>query len=176
MNIIILQGNVGEDPRIKDFESGGKVAQFSLATTEKGFKTQDGKEVPDETTWHNIVVKKSGLAGVVQQFVKKGSPLLVKGRITNRQYLDAQGVTRYITEVVVDDLTLLGKKEREQAPAPTPDYVPSRPAQEPGGKLGGAPYYPPRPQAQPPMPQYGGPQYQDDGDMPLFDKNGNFQG
>lgn len=131
MNIIILQGNVGEDPRIKDFESGGKVAQFSLATTEKGFKTQDGREVPDETTWHNIVVKKSGLAGVVQQFVKKGSPLLVKGRMTNRQYSDAQGVTRYISEVVVDDLTLLGKKEREQAPAPPPDYTPSRPAYQP---------------------------------------------
>ena len=177
MNIIILQGNVGEDPRIKDFEGGGKVAQFSLATTEKGFKTQDGREVPDETTWHNIVVKKSGLAGVVQQFVKKGSPLLVKGRMTNRQYSDAQGVTRYISEVVVDDLTLLGKKEREQAPAPTPDYVPSRPAQNPGGNPGGAPYYPPRPQAQQPAQQQNIPPFpSDNADDPLFDEYGNFRG
>lgn len=177
MNIIILRGNVGEDPRIKDFEGGGKVAQFSLATTEKGFKTQDGREIPDETTWHNIVVKKSGLAGVVQQFVKKGSPLLVKGRMTNRQYSDAQGVKRYISEVVVDDLTLLEKKEREQAPAPTPDYVPSRPAQNPGGNPGGAPYYPPRPQAQQPAQQQNIPPFpSDNADDPLFDEYGNFRG
>ena len=164
MNIIILQGNVGEDPRIKDFEGGGKVAQFSLATTEKGFKTADGREVPDETTWHNIVVKKSGLAGVCQQFVKKGTPLLVKGRVTNRQYSDAQGITRYITEVVVDDLTLLGKKEREQAPAPAPEYSP-KPA-NPGG-------YQRQPQS--PYQPYT-PPFEPDNDMPLFDRDGNFQG
>lgn len=172
MNIIILQGNVGEDPRIKDFEGGGKVAQFSLATTEKGFKTADGREVPDETTWHNIVVKKSGLAGVCQQFVKKGTPLLIKGRITNRQYSDAQGITRYITEVVVDDLTLLGKKEREQAPAPAPEYSPKT-----------ASFVPPQPggyQRQPQSPysgtQVSTPPFEPDNDMPLFDRDGNFQG
>lgn len=141
MNIIILQGNVGEEPRIKDFEGGGKVAQFSLATTEKGFKTADGREVPDETTWHNIVVKKSGLAGVCQQFVKKGTPLLVKGRVTNRQYSDAQGITRYITEVIVDDLTLLGKKERENAPAPEPELKPQTSYERP---VPGAGQYPPQ--------------------------------
>lgn len=172
MNIIILQGNVGEDPRIKDFEGGGKVAQFSLATTEKGFKTADGREVPDETTWHNIVVKKSGLAGVCQQFVKKGTPLLIKGRVTNRQYSDAQGITRYITEVVVDDLTLLGKKEREQAPAPAPEYRPSS-----------SNFVPPQPggyQRQPQSPysgtQVNTPPFEPDNDMPLFDRDGNFQG
>lgn len=172
MNIIILQGNVGEEPRIKDFEGGGKVAQFSLATTEKGFKTADGREVPDETTWHNIVVKKSGLAGVCQQFIKKGTPLLIKGRITNRQYSDAQGITRYITEVVVDDLTLLGKKEREQAPAPAPEYSPKT-----------ANFVPPQPggyQRQPQSPysgtQVNTPPFEPDNDMPLFDRDGNFQG
>lgn len=167
MNIVILQGNVGEDPRIKDFEGGGKVAQFSLATTEKGFKTQDGREIPDETTWHNIVVKKTGLAGVCQQYVKKGSPLLVKGRITNRQYSDTEGVTRYITEVIVDDLTLLGKKERENAPAPEPEYQPKQGyARNPG--------YQPQPgaPAQGYQPNY--PPQRDD--MPLFDKDGNFLG
>ena len=178
MNIIILQGNVGEDPRIKDFEGGGKVAQFSLATTEKGFKTADGREVPDETTWHNIVVKKSGLAGVCQQFVKKGTPLLIKGRITNRQYSDAQGITRYITEVVVDDLTLLGKKERENAPAPEPEYKPrtsgyGAPAMPGGVPQGGY--------QRPPQSPYSGtqvntPPFEPDNDMPLFDRDGNFQG
>lgn len=167
MNIVILQGNVGEDPRIKDFDGGGKVAQFSLATTEKGFKTQDGREIPDETTWHNIVVKKTGLAGVCQQYVKKGSPLLVKGRITNRQYSDAEGVTRYITEVIVDDLTLLGKKERENAPAPEPEYQPKQGyARNPG--------YQPQPGA--PAQGYQQPYPPQRDDMPLFDKDGNFLG
>ena len=171
MNIVILQGNVGEDPRIKDFEGGGKVAQFSLATTEKGFKTQDGKEIPDETTWHNIVVKRTGLAGVCQQYVKKGTPLLIKGRITNRQYADTQGVTRYISEVVVEDMTLLGKKEREQAPAPAPEparggFVPQGNAPQQGGFQ---PQY--QPQYQPPQ---GGYQQPSHDDMPLFDQNGNF--
>jgi len=171
MNIVILQGNVGEEPRIKDFEGGGKVAQFSLATTEKGYKTQDGKEIPDETTWHNIVVKRTGLAGVCQQYVKKGTPLLIKGRITNRQYADAQGVTRYISEVVVEEMTLLGRKERESAPAPEPEF---RRAQQPGN----APQYQPQtggyaPQYQQP-PQYQPQAGQATDDMPLFDKNGNF--
>lgn len=179
MNIVILQGNVGEEPRIKDFEGGGKVAQFSLATTEKGYKTQDGKEIPEETTWHNIVVKRTGLAGVCQQFVKKGTPLLVKGRITNRQYSDTQGITRYISEIVVDNLTLLGKKEREQAPAPEPEYIP-RAAQQPGGyqqpqyqNPGGTYQRPPQYQGGY-QPQYEAPPVTDD--MPLFDKDGNFQG
>lgn len=176
MNIVILQGNVGEDPRIKDFEGGGKVAQFSLATTEKGYKTQDGKEIPDETTWHNIVVKRTGLAGVCQQYVKKGTPLLIKGRITNRQYADAQGVTRYISEVVVEEMTLLGKKERESAPAPEPEF---RRAQQPGNAPQGG-YAPQYQQPGGYTPQYQQPpQYQPQSghapdDMPLFDKDGNF--
>ena len=126
MNKIFLKGNVGADPRITDFENGGKVAQFSLATTEKGFKTRDGREVPDETTWHNIVVKRTGLAGVCQQFVKKGTPLLIVGRVTNRSYEGSDGADHYITEVIVEDLELLGSgQRRDEAPAPAPDDKPS---------------------------------------------------
>lgn len=164
MNLVILQGNVGEDPRIKDFDNGGKVAQFSLATTEKGYKTQDGKDIPDETVWHNIVVKRSGLAGVCQQFVKKGSPLLIRGKISNRQYTDTQGVVRYITEVIVEDLTLLAKREREQAPAPAPEQ--RRYQQAPGNG------YQPNGHTQQYQPQYQPPQYQRPMNAPLFDENG----
>lgn len=64
MNKCILKGNVGQDPRITTFQDGGKVAQFTLATTERGFTTKDGRQIPDETQWHNIVVKRTGLAGV----------------------------------------------------------------------------------------------------------------
>lgn len=120
MNLVILKGNVGMDPRSTDFENGGKVAQFSLATTERGFKTREGREIPDETTWHNIVVKKSGLASVCEQFVRKGTPIVVSGKIKNRKYTDQYGTEKYITEIHVDELELLGGNKREQAPAPTP--------------------------------------------------------
>lgn len=123
MNKCILKGNVGQDPTITDFQNGGKVAQFTLATTERGFKTRDGREIPDVTDWHNIVVKQSGLAGVCQQYVKKGTPLLIVGKIRTRSYEDNAGQTRYITEIIVDEMELLGSK-RESAPAPTPDYTP----------------------------------------------------
>ena len=121
MNKVILRGNVGQDPQITDFQNGGKVAQFSLATTERGFTTKDGREVPEQTTWHNIVVKKMGLSEICQQYVKKGTPLLIEGKISYRSYEDNAGQTRYITEIIVEEMELLGGKKHESAPAPSPD-------------------------------------------------------
>lgn len=122
MNKCILKGNVGQDPKITTFQDGGKVAQFTLATTERGFTTRDGRQIPDETQWHNIVVKRSGLAGVCEQFVKKGTPLLIVGKIQTRSYQDNAGQTRYVTEIVVEEMELLGGRRPEQAPAPEPEY------------------------------------------------------
>lgn len=127
MNKCILKGNVGQDPRITNFDNGGKVAQFTLATTERGFKTRDGREIPDVTDWHNIVVKQTGLAGVCEQFVKRGTPLLIVGKIRTRSYEDQAGATRNITEIIVEEMELLGTKKPEQAPAPAPDYRPASP-------------------------------------------------
>lgn len=128
MNKVFLKGNVGQDPQITDFQNGGKVAQFTLATTERGFTTRDGKEIPAVTDWHNIVVKQTGLAGVCQQYVKKGTPLLIVGKIRTRSYQDNAGQTRYITEIIVDEMELLGGKKPELAPAPAPDdYRPTAP-------------------------------------------------
>lgn len=124
MNVCFLKGNVGQDPRITNFQDGGKVAQFTLATTERGFETRDGRKIEPQTTWHNIVVKKTGLAGVCEQFVKKGTPLLIEGKIQTRTYQDNAGQTRYVTEIVVEEMELLGGQKREQAPAPEPDYRP----------------------------------------------------
>lgn len=124
MNKCILKGNVGQDPKITNFENGGKVAQFTLATTERARKTSDGREIPEETTWHNIVVRRSGLAGVCEQFVKKGTPLLIVGRITNRSYTDNSGQTRYVTEIIVEEMELLGGQKHDAAPAPEPEYTP----------------------------------------------------
>lgn len=125
MNKVFLKGNVGQDPKITTFQEGGKVAQFTLATTERGFTTRDGKQIPDETQWHNIVVKRTGLAGVCEQFVKKGTPLLIVGKIQTRQYQDNAGQTRYVTEIVVEEMELLGAKKPEQALAPEPEYRPT---------------------------------------------------
>ena len=122
MNKVFLKGNVGQDPKVTNFQDGGKVAQFTLATTERGFTTRDGKEIPDSTEWHNIVVRKTGLAGVCELYVRKGTPLLIVGKIQTRSYQDNAGQTRYVTEIVVEDLELLGGQKRDTAPAPTPEY------------------------------------------------------
>lgn len=124
MNKVFLRGNVGGDPRITTFENGGKVAQFTLATTEKGFTTRDGQEIEDETTWHNIVVRKNGLAGVVEKYVKKGSSLLLEGRIRNRKYVTSSGEEKYISEVWVSNMELLDKRGEGIAPAPEEDDMP----------------------------------------------------
>lgn len=128
MNKVFLKGNVGQDPKITTFQDGGKVAQFTFATTERGYETRDGKNIPDVTDWHNIVVRRTGLAGVCEQYVKKGTPLLIVGKIRTRNYEDNAGQTRYITEILVDEMELLGGQKREQAPAPQPEYRPN-----PGG-------------------------------------------
>lgn len=159
MNKVFLKGNAGQDPRITTFAEGGKVAQFSLATTERGFTTKEGKEIPEETTWHNIVVKRTGLAGVCEQYVKKGTPLLIVGKIKTREYQDNAGQTRYVTDVIVEEMELLsGGQKREQAPAPAPDpeYQSVYRATDPVAK------------AQPaaPAPQYV-PQQDPDNDLPF---------
>lgn len=123
MNKVFLKGNVGKDPDITRFDNGGMVAQFSLATTERGYTTRDGQEIPDQTEWHNIVVRRTGLAGVCEQYVKKGTPLLIVGKIKTRTYEDNAGQTRYITEIHVEEMELLGGgQRRETAPAPAPEY------------------------------------------------------
>jgi len=121
MNFVVLKGNVGQDPKITNFQDGGKVAQFSLATTERGYETRNGRKIEPQTTWHNIVVKRSGLAGVCEQYVKKGTPLLIVGKIQTREYTDNSGTKRYVTEIVVDEMELLGGNKPQGAPAPAPE-------------------------------------------------------
>ena len=126
MNKVFLKGNVGIDAKITTFQDGGKVAQFTLATTERGFETKDGRKIESKTTWHNIVIKRTGLAGICEQYVKKGTPLLIVGKIETRQYTASDGQERYITEIVVEDMELLGGKQNENAPVPEPEYKPMK--------------------------------------------------
>lgn len=132
MNKVFLRGNVGQDPKITDFQDGGKVAQFTLATTERGFTTRDGREIQDVTDWHNIVVRRTGLATVCEQYVKKGTPLLIVGKIRTRSYEDNSGQTRYVTEIHVDEMELLGSKKPDAAPAPSPEPYRANPNYTPG--------------------------------------------
>ena len=121
MNKVILRGNVGQDPKITTFDNGGKVAQFSLATTERGYKTKDGKEIEEKTDWHNIIVRRTKLAEVCEQYVRKGTPLLIIGKLQNRSYEDSAKQKKYITEVSVEEMEMLGGKRPEGAPAPEPE-------------------------------------------------------
>lgn len=118
MNKVILKGNVGQDPKITNFKDGGKVAQFSLATTERSHETKDGKKIEEKTEWHNILVRRTGLATVVEKYVKRGTPLLLEGKLQTRTYTDNYGQTRYITEVIVEEMEMLGGGNNKQGFAP----------------------------------------------------------
>lgn len=103
-NRVTLIGNLGQDPETKAIEGGKKVVHFSLATKD-GYKNGDGKRV-EETTWHNITAW-NGLADIAGKYLKKGSLVAVEGRLVYRNYDDKKGVTKYVTEVVLSDITLL---------------------------------------------------------------------
>ena len=109
INKVILVGNVGKDPDVRYFDNGNAVVNFTLATTERGYTTANGIQVPDRTEWHNIVCWR-GLAKVAEQFIKKGSQVYIEGKIRSRSYDDQNGIKRYVTEIFVDNLELLGRK------------------------------------------------------------------
>jgi single-strand DNA-binding protein len=107
-NKVQLIGNLGNDPEIITLESGKKLAKFAIATNEN-YKNAQGEKVTD-TQWHNIIAWNK-TADVVEQYVTKGKEIAVEGKLTSRSYEDKEGQTRYITEVVVNELLLLGSKQ-----------------------------------------------------------------
>ena len=109
VNKVILIGNVGRDPEVRYFENDRAVANFTLATTERGFTTSSGQQVPERTEWHNIVIW-GGLAKVAESYIKKGTQLYIEGKLRTRSWDDKDGIKRYTTEVYVDNLQLLGRK------------------------------------------------------------------
>lgn len=116
VNKVILVGNVGKDPEVRYLEKEVAVANFTLATTERGYTLQNGTQVPDRTEWHNIVAWR-GLATLAEKYIKKGSQIYVEGKIQTRSY-EKDGVKRYITEIYAETMQLLGKKpESSEAPA-----------------------------------------------------------
>lgn len=120
INKVILIGNVGKDPDVKRFDRGGIVAQFTMATTKKGYKRDDGREIPDRTEWHNIVLQ-GKLAEVAEKYVHKGDRLYIEGELRTRSWEDG-GVKRYVTEIYGYTMEMLSA-QKSQAPAPEPEYT-----------------------------------------------------
>ena len=120
VNKVILIGNLGKDPEVRHLENGAVVASFPLATSEvyTDRSTGEKKEITD---WHNIVVWR-GLAEVVEKYVKKGTKLYVEGKLKNRSWQDKEGNTRYTTEVVADELTMLSRADSQPSGGSNPNY------------------------------------------------------
>ena len=112
VNIVQLIGRVGKDPEIKQFDAGTSKASFSIATTERGYTKKTGEKVEDRTEWHNIVCWR-GLATIAERYIKKGSLIYVEGKITTRSW-DKDGSKHYMTEIVAENIELLGKSERSE--------------------------------------------------------------
>jgi len=127
VNKVILVGNVGKDPEVRYLDNDVAVANFPIATTERGFKSRDGQAVPDRTEWHNVVAWR-GLAKIIESYVKKGTQLFIEGKIRTRSYDDKDGVKRYVTEIFADNIQLLGKKSDNPAASNQPASV-NTPAQ-----------------------------------------------
>ncbi len=110
VNKVILIGNLGKDPEVRHLENGAVVANFSIATSETYTDRTTG-ERRENTDWHNIVVWR-GLAEVVEKYVKKGHKVYIEGRLKTRTWQDKDGNTRYTTEVLADELTMLSRPDQ----------------------------------------------------------------
>jgi single-strand DNA-binding protein len=111
-NKVQLIGNVGNEPEIITLESGKKVAKFSIATNEF-YKNSNG-EKEQNTQWHNIVAW-GKIAEIVEKYVGKGKEIALEGKLTSRSYETKEGEKRYVTEVVANEILLLGIKGEESA-------------------------------------------------------------
>lgn len=114
VNKVILVGNLGKDPELRSFQSGGRIANFSLATTES-WKDKASGERKEKTQWHNVVVKNENLVGICEKYLRKGSKIFLEGQLETRKY-EKDGKDVYTTEVVIapyrGEITMLdGKNE-----------------------------------------------------------------
>lgn len=119
VNKATILGNLVGDPVLKAFDNGGKIATFSVATNERAFKTSQGVEVPERSEYHNIVVKNK-LAEVAEKYLKKGNKIYLEGMLRTRNYQDAEGKTRYITEIHASTFEMLTPRNAETQQTPPP--------------------------------------------------------
>lgn len=158
VNKVIIVGNLGRDPEVRTFPSGDRVANVTIATTETWKDKQTG-ERREATEWHRVVFR-GGLAGIVEQYLRKGSQVYVEGSIRSRKYNDASGMEKSITEIIANEMTMLGSRQGmggpqgggndggyddggyDNSPAPAPVRRPMAPAARPAMA---APSRPPAP-------------------------------
>lgn len=114
VNKVILIGNVGQDPEVRYLDRGAAIANFSLATTERGYTMQNGTQVPDRTDWHYIVLWRN-LAEWAERNLRKGMKIYVEGKLQTRQW-EKDGQHRQRTEVIAENVQILYR----------PDYVPNQ--------------------------------------------------
>lgn len=127
LNKVMLIGNLGKDPEIRAIPSGAKVANFSIATTES-YTGKDGQK-QDKTEWHNIVMWR-GLAEIAEKYLRKGSQVYVEGRLSTRSWDDQSGNKRYMTEIIADNLVMLGKAGSGQGRQESHSQQPPQPQGE----------------------------------------------
>ena len=119
VNKVILLGNLGRDPEVRNFPNGGKVANFSIATSET-WKDRNTGERRERTEWHNISITNEALVRIAEQYLKKGSKVYVEGQLETRKWQDQAGNDRYTTEVVLrpyrGELTMLDGRNSGSEP------------------------------------------------------------
>ncbi len=122
LNKVMLIGNLGRDPEVRYVMQDVPVATFTVATTEKGYRLANGTEVPDQTEWHNVVLWR-GLAKIAEQYLHKGDKIYIEGKIKTRTYDDKNGVQKRITEIIADNMELLGGGRRPEQTVAAPAAV-----------------------------------------------------
>lgn len=111
VNKVILVGNLGQDPEIRTFQNGGKIANLRIATSES-WKDKNSGERKERTEWHSVVIHSEPLVRVAEQYLRKGSKVYIEGQLETRKWQDQSGADRYSTEVALrpfrSELTMLG--------------------------------------------------------------------
>lgn len=137
VNKVIIIGNLGSDPEIRSFQTGDRVANFSVATSES-WKDKTSGERKERTQWHKIAVFNQGLVGVIERYLKKGSKVYLEGMLETRKWTDQSGQEKYMTEVVLrpyrGELVMLDGKSQDSTTAQTSASNPA-PVSDPGGYL-----------------------------------------
>ena len=114
LNKVMLIGNLGKDPEVRSFQNGGKVCNFSLATSEN-WKDKNSGERREKTDWHNVAIFNENLVRIAEQYLKKGSKVYIEGSLQTRKWKDQSGADKYTTEVVLQNfngtLVLLDGRE-----------------------------------------------------------------
>ena len=107
MQTVIITGNCGGDPQVKEFQNGGKIASFSVGVTERGFTTKEGKEIPEHTEWFRCETRTS--AGYAQSYLHKGDLVEVRGKIRTEEY-EVNGEKKSSIKLMVEDMKIYNKK------------------------------------------------------------------